>query len=376
MKDHITQSGCQSGREASVALSERIERGTDGKMTIRHMRIFLAVTENGNNLTRAARQLYMAQPAVTVAIQELEHYYGVNLFDRLGKRLYLTEAGKQFREYVIRILGLFDDMEEGMKSWGSRGVLKVGSSVTIGSQFMPGYVGEYAKTHPKIDTQVLIGPSDLIEQKILNNELDFALVESPVHEKNLIAEQYMEDYLVIIAPGNMENVHRQKIQETCKCETCRQGQKEYAEDQKKPARIQDGIQTQIREEIQEMTMEELASQRLLLREPGSGTRESIEKVIENVPIQLKASWEATSTTALVNAVISGLGISIVPRRMVEAPLRSGQIREIHVKGMEFQRYFYIVYHRDKLLTGPIRDFMEVCRNYERLHPQPRYSGLF
>lgn len=302
-------------------------------MTIRHMRIFLAVTENENNLTRAASQLYMAQPAVTVAIQELEHYYGINLFDRLGKRLYLTEAGKQFREYVVRILGLFDDMEEGMKSWGSCGILRVGSSVTIGSQFMPGYVEEYAKTHPNIDTQVLIGPSDLIEKKILKNELDFALVESPVHENNLIAEQYMEDYLVIIAPGN------------------------------------DRTET-------EMSVEKFAGQRLLLREPGSGTRESIEKVMEQFSVRLKASWEATSTTALVNAVISGLGISIVPRRMVEAPLRSGQIREIHVKGLEFRRYFYIVYHRDKLLTGPIRDFMELCRAYENLHPQPGYRGLF
>ncbi len=339
-------------------------------MTIRHMRIFLAVTENGNNLTRTANQLYMAQPAVTVAIQELEQYYGVNLFDRLGKRLYLTEAGKQFREYVVRILGLFDDMEEGMKSWGSRGVLRVGSSITIGSQFMPGYVEEYAKTHPNIDTQVLIGPSDRIEKKILNNELDIALVESPVHESHLIAEQYMEDYLVIIAPGNSKE--RDLYNSFCEDQRETQRQEASAKQQERPDEIQD----ESPKEIQEMTVEEFASQRLLLREPGSGTRESIEKVLEPFSIQLKTSWEATSTTALVNAVISGLGISIVPRRMVEAPLRSGQIREIHVQGLEFQRYFYMIYHRDKLLTAPIRDFMELCRNYESLHPQPRYSGLF
>ena len=339
-------------------------------MTIRHMRIFLAVTENGNNLTRTANQLYMAQPAVTVAIQELEQYYGVNLFDRLGKRLYLTEAGKQFREYVVRILGLFDDMEEGMKSWGSRGVLRVGSSITIGSQFMPGYVEEYAKTHPNIDTQVLIGPSDRIEKKILNNELDIALVESPVHESHLIAEQYMEDYLVIIAPGN--STERDLYNSFCEDQRETQRQEASAKQQERPDEIQD----ESPKEIQEMTVEEFASQRLLLREPGSGTRESIEKVLEPFSIQLKTSWEATSTTALVNAVISGLGISIVPRRMVEAPLRSGQIREIHVQGLEFQRYFYMVYHRDKLLTALIRDFMELCRNYESLHPQPRYSGLF
>ena len=284
-------------------------------MTIRHMRIFLAVTENGNNLTRTANQLYMAQPAVTVAIQELEQYYGVNLFDRLGKRLYLTEAGKQFREYVVRILGLFDDMEEGMKSWGSRGVLRVGSSITIGSQFMPGYVEEYAKTHPNIDTQVLIGPSDRIEKKILNNELDIALVESPVHESHLIAEQYMEDYLVIIAPGNSKE--RDLYNSFCEDQRETQRQEASAKQQERPDEIQD----ESPKEIQEMTVEEFASQRLLLREPGSGTRESIEKVLEPFSIQLKTSWEATSTTALVNAVISGLGISIVRRRLVEAPLR-------------------------------------------------------
>ena len=267
------------------------------------MRIFLAVTENGNNLTRTANQLYMAQPAVTVAIQELEQYYGVNLFDRLGKRLYLTEAGKQFREYVVRILGLFDDMEEGMKSWGSRGVLRVGSSITIGSQFMPGYVEEYAKTHPNIDTQVLIGPSDRIEKKILNNELDIALVESPVHESHLIAEQYMEDYLVIIAPGNSKE--RDLYNSFCEDQRETQRQEASAKQQERPDEIQD----ESPKEIQEMTVEEFASQRLLLREPGSGTRESIEKVLEPFSIQLKTSWEATSTTALVNAVISGLGIS-------------------------------------------------------------------
>ena len=337
-------------------------------MTIRHMRIFRAVIENENNLTRAARQLYMAQPAVTLAIQELENYYGVNLFDRLGKRLYLTEAGKQFEEYVIRILGLFDDMEKGMCSWGSRGVLRIGSSVTIGSQFMPGYVESYARTHPDIDTQVLIGASDLIEKKILCNELDIGLVESPVHEKNLVAEQYMEDYLVAVAPG--------REWETA-CETvCKTDQKKRKADRRTDRKTERTESEHINHGILLMSAEQFASQHLLLREPGSGTRESFEKVMAEHQISVKPSWEATSTTALVNAVISGLGISVVPRRMVEIPLRNGEIREIRIDGVEFRRYFYLVYHRDKLLTAPIREFMDVCRNYENSHSQPEYSGLF
>lgn len=82
-------------------------------MTLRHMNIFLTVCENENNMTKTAEKLFMTQPAVTLAIKEIEKYYGVALFDRIGKKLYLTDAGNQFKEYALRIGALFDDMEIG-----------------------------------------------------------------------------------------------------------------------------------------------------------------------------------------------------------------------------------------------------------------------
>ena len=81
-------------------------------MTRKHINIFLKVCECNNNITKTARLLFMTQPAVTMAIQEIEKYYGILLFDRLGKRLYLTEAGNEFRNYALRIARLFDDMEK------------------------------------------------------------------------------------------------------------------------------------------------------------------------------------------------------------------------------------------------------------------------
>lgn len=98
-------------------------------MTLRHIRIFLAVCENGNNTTRAARALYLAQPAVSRAVAELEEYYGVRLFDRIGRRLYLTEAGRRMWEYAVHICGLFDDLEKGLRGWDEQGVLRVGASI-------------------------------------------------------------------------------------------------------------------------------------------------------------------------------------------------------------------------------------------------------
>lgn len=304
-------------------------------MTIRHIRIFLTVCDCGCNLTKAAEQLYTAQPAVTVAIHELERYYGVNLFDRLGRRLYLTEAGEQYREYAQRILALYDDMERGIKNWDALGVLRIGSSITIGSQFMPSYVEAFSKRYPGIDVRVAIGTSEMMEKKLLDNAIDLALVESPVHHEYLEAKPYLEDFLTVIAP---------------------------AREPFGPGQV--------------LTPEEFKRQRLLLREKGSGTREVFDEVMERLNLYVEPVWEAMSTTALVNGVIHGLGISVVPRRMVSAPLERGMIYSIRVEGAEFKRWFYMVHHRDKMLTKSIKDFMELCSCFELDYPVPKYSGLF
>ena len=109
-------------------------------MTLRHMIIFRTVCESDCNSTRAADRLHMTQPAISLAIKELEQYYGVRLFDRIGRRLKITDSGKLFLQYAIHITDLFEDMETGLRDWDSKGILRVGASITIGSQFLPGYV--------------------------------------------------------------------------------------------------------------------------------------------------------------------------------------------------------------------------------------------
>ena len=170
-------------------------------MTLRHLRIFLAVKENHCNTTRAAEALHMTQPAVSLAIRELEEYYGVVLFDRVGRRLRLTAAGKRFGEYAGCILAMFDDMEKGMRNWDAFGLLRVGSSITIGSQFLPYYVNAFYARHPGTEVKVLVGPSDQLEQKLLAGELDLALIEGTVHSAGLVAQPYMEDSLSVICPA-------------------------------------------------------------------------------------------------------------------------------------------------------------------------------
>lgn len=298
------------------------------------MKIFCAICEANCNTTRAAEKLNMSQPAVSLAIKELEHYYGIHLFDRIGRRLQITPVGKNFLEYAIRISAQFDDVEREMKNWDSIGLLRVGASITIGSQFLPSYVKAFYQRHPGTQVQVTVAPSEHIEQTLLNNNLDFALIEGISHNPAIHSEQYMEDRLSIIASPN---------------EGFKQGQL--------------------------LSLEQFKQQPLLLREKGSGTREVFDKAVENVGIQVKPIWESTSTTALVNAVIKGLGIAILPHRMIQGAIERGLVVGIKAEGLDFKRSFYIIHHKDKYLTPTAKAFLNLCRNYEMDYPQPQFNGL-
>ena len=303
-------------------------------MTLRHMIIFRAVCAAGCNSTKAAETLHMTQPAVSLAIKELEAYYGVRLFDRIGKRLQITEAGQRFLTYAIHISDLFEDMERGLRDWDAKGLLRVGASITIGSQLMPDYVRAFAALHPDTEVRVLVEQSDRLEKKLLANELDFALMEGVAHDPAIVSEAYMEDELCVVCPAGG------------------------------PWR-----------EGQTMPLEEFTRQRLLLREHGSGTREVFDRAMEQAGRAARPVWEAMSTTALVNAVINGLGIAVLPRRMVLSAQARGLVVTARVEGLDLRRSFFLIHHRDKYLTASARAFMALCRSYEREHPAPASFGL-
>lgn len=298
-------------------------------MTLRHLMIFQAVCESECNSTRAAEKLHMTQPAISLAIKELEEYYGVKLFDRIGRRLSLTQAGERFLQYAIHINDLFKDMETGLRNWEYKGVLRVGSSITIGSYFLPEYVKAFSMQMPETEVRVKVEQTEYLEQQILNNELDIALIEGIVHSSNIISSPYLEDRLTIV------------------CSV------------KSPWK-----QGQI------ISIEEFVKQPFLLREAGSGTREVFDNAIQQAGYSIDPLWEATSSTALINATINGLGIAVLPQRMVLSALRNGLIKTIRVKGLDFKRSFKVIYHKDKFLTPSASAFIDLVRNYELDYPSP------
>ena len=263
----------------------------------------------------------MTQPAVSLAIKELEQYYGVRLFDRIGRRLQITDAGQRFLQYAIHISDLFADLETGLRDWDSKGILRIGASITIGSQFLPGYVKAFSEICPGIDVRVTIEQSARLEQKLLANELDFALIEGVAHDPNIVSEAYMEDHLSVICAADKGWSQGQII-----------------------------------------SKEVFQKQRFLLREKGSGTREVFERAVAQADLRITPVWESMSTTALINAVINGLGIAVLPYRRILPAVRQGLITTVEVQDLNFSRNFYMIHHKDKFLTSSAKQFIALCRN--------------
>lgn len=289
-------------------------------MTLRHIRIFEEICRADCNMTRAAEEMHMSQPAVSLAISELEHYYGVKLFDRISRRLHLSEAGKQFRLYAQGILMTFDDMEKSIRNWDALGKIRVGASVSIGSALMPDFAKSFSKECPETELVVRIDRSDRLQEALIAGDLDLALIEGHVHHENLVAEDFMEDSLAAIASPDLP--------------------------------LPEG----------NIPMELFMKQRFLLREVGSGTREIFNNAIISAGYDVPdPAWESLSTAALVHAAEVGLGVAIIPKRMVPD---TDALRLLTIDGVNFSRKYQIVIHKNKFLTTAGKKFLEICKGSE------------
>lgn len=288
-------------------------------MTLRHLKIFVTVCETGS-ATAAGNKLYIAQPSISLALSELEEYYGVKLFDRISKRLHITEAGKQLLQYARHIIGLFNDMEKEIKNLDTIGILRIGSSITIGNFLLPKYITEFKKTHPHIDVNVIIDNSETIEQHVLSNKVDLALIEGIVHNKNLISYNFHNDELVLICANNHPFAGQKNIE---------------------PLQLQ--------------------QEKLILREVGSAGRELFDSTMLTHNLDIYPAWESTSTQAIVRAVSFNLGVSILPYMLVKDELDSNRISCFHLNKINFKRKFLLIYHRNKFLTNSTKDFIKLCK---------------
>ena len=286
-------------------------------MTFRHLKIFIAVAQAGS-MSAAARELYIAQPTVSQVIAEIENEYGIRLFERLSRRLYITREGRQLLDYARHITALFEEMERDLHYASRNRTLRVGATITEGSCVLPALVARFEAENPSDTVEVLVDNTRVIEEKILSSELDFGLVEGDVTEPDLLSRPVLRDELVLICAEGHPFCSRTRI-----------------------------------------TMADLEGEPFVLREPGSGTREQFEAELEHRGIHVRAKWVCHSADSILEAVARGQGLSVISRRLAEQALPIKKLRILPIQDAELSRTFNLVYHRNKFLSEPIQAFFQL-----------------
>ena len=288
-------------------------------MTLRHLRVFLAVYQT-QNVTRAAERLHMTQPTVTRAVQELERYYGVRLFERINRRLYITQSGRQLYARAVHTVGSFDRMEKELKNWDEFGLLRIGATPTLASVLLPKTLMTFEKKHPKLRVRCSVENGTHLQEALADDRLDFALIEGEVAAEHLHAEPFSEDRLILLLPPDDP-----------------------------------------RRNAPALTLRELAESPLLLREKGSMGRSFLDRVFAAHDLPLEPLMESISTHAIIQAVHAGLGISFLPQRLIRHSVESGFVATRAVDDEPFVRRNFAVWHEDKFLTRSARELLEDFR---------------
>ena len=276
-------------------------------MTLRHLKMFVAVCETGS-VTRAADQLYIAQPTVSHAISELEKYYNVRLFDRINQRLMLTDTGKELLVTAKEILSGFESFERLASFGGQSPRVRIGASLTLGQTVVPPFLKRLGAEHPEIEAQLVIKTSASIQAEIENGNLDFAIVEGEVSSPYLRAELFKRDRLVAVA------------------------------------NTEDAIPDQL-------SAEALSHYPLLLRDHGSASRAFLDKLFSAKGIHVAPRMESVNDQALIAAVYASLGIAFLPESFVGGHIARGKFKELRILGLDSTRNNYLIMHKNRRLNA-------------------------
>ena len=290
-------------------------------MKLNHLKVFGEVCSQ-NSITAAANKLYIAQPAVSQVIKEIEEHYKVKLFDRISRKLYLTESGKKLLFYANEIIALADETEQSLRDKDEAVTIRVGASITLGTHYMCDYVDLFKQKYPKSDVRVYINSSKNIEAKILANELNFAVIEGVVHSPLIQCCKFESDKLVVICCPDHALLSCDNI-----------------------------------------SMEQLFAEPFLLREIGSGTRELFDVFTQSHDYNITPVWESSSTLALINGVKKGIGISVLPYQLIKEHLNIGTVCCLNIGSINLRRDYYIIQHTKKHLNTLSNDFISMIKSF-------------
>ncbi len=299
-------------------MSAHAEKAQTGSPDLNKLRVFAAVAEH-ENFTRAAEELLISQPALSVQVRHLERHYGVPLFEKLGRGVRLTDAGRLVHGYARKILALAAESEEavgdlqGLRS----GHLRLGASTTVGEYLLSSILGAFRREYPGVRVSVEIANSAHIQDRLRHGELHLGLIGEPVGDPDLESEPFIEDHILLIVPAD----HRWAGAEVSPVELC--------------------------------------GEMLISREPGSATRDVTDGALAELGVAMEVALELGQTEAVKGAVAAGLGVAFVSACAVRQEVTLGRVAVARVRGLEIARQFHLARREDRWLTAAERAFIPV-----------------
>jgi len=302
--------------------------------TLRQLKVFEAVARN-LSFTRAAEELYLTQPTVSIQIKQLTDIVGQPLLEQVGKRIFLTDAGRELLKVCREIfegLDRFEMLMSDMKGVKA-GKLRL-AVITTAKYFVPRLLGVFCQRYPGIDVTLKVTNRERVLQRMAENQDDLYVLGQPPEQVDVVFEPFLENPLVVLAPGNHPLAGKKNI-----------------------------------------SPQRLTEEQFLMREPGSGIRLATEEFFAGRGLKLKVRMELGSNEAIKQAVAGGLGLAVLSVHTLALERNINELAILDVQGFPIRRHWYLVYPRDKQLSVVARAFLEFMHAESKLLSEKYLLGI-
>lgn len=297
-------------------------------VTLRQLKVFESVARH-LSYSRAADELHLTQPAVSMQIKQLEDNISLPLFEQLGKRIYLTDAGRELYQYSRAIAQQLSDMEVALDELKgmARGKLNI-AVVTTANYFAPHLLAKFCQRYSGVTVSLNVSNRETVLKQLADNLIDLAIMGQPPENLDIDSESFMENPLVVVAPPDHPLCNERDI-----------------------------------------PVKRLATETFLVRESGSGTRSAMERFFAAHEIKINKGMETDTTEAIKQAVQAGMGLGIMSRHTVELELETKRLKILDVQGFPIVRYWHVVNRKNKRLSSVANAFKEfLLKEAEKLIP--------
>lgn len=290
------------------------------KYTLRQLDVFLAAARF-QNLSKAADDLAMSQSAASSALKDLEKQFDIQLFDRIGKRLQINELGKVVRPKAEAILAQAKELEELLRQHRQAGSLTIGATLTIGNYLCASIMARYMEEQPNAVVNLEVANTQEIARKVEQFELDIGLIEGELQHAELDIIPWCDDELVVFCSPKHPLAKKQMLDD-----------------------------------------DDLRQVKWIIRESGSGTRQTFDRGMVGLLPELDVMLELQHTEAIKQAVTANLGVGCLSKITLKDAFARGDLIPLNISHRSFQRHFYFVVHQQKFMTAGISHWMGLCKS--------------